>query len=342
MKKFLLPESGNFYKANLHCHSTISDGKLSPEELKEAYKAHGYSIIAYTDHDIMIPHPELDDDNFLALTGYEMEVTEVNENLVWNKRKTCHMCLVALSRDAKQVCWHREKYIFGNTKNYIDKAVIDDTKPDFERAYTPECISTMMKMGRDAGFFVTYNHPTWSMEDYSNYINYDNMNAMEMVNYGCVVVGYDDYNPRVYDDMLRAGKRIFCISTDDNHNIQPLDSVMCDSFGGFTMIKADKLEYETVTKALSEGNFYASEAPLIEELWFEDGVVHIKTSPARTIEFTTGVRRCVVKHAQPGETITEASCKVEPEHEYIRVTVIDENGYHANTNAYFTDELFAE
>ena len=38
MKKYLLPEKGNFYKANLHTHSTISDGKLTPEAVKEAYK----------------------------------------------------------------------------------------------------------------------------------------------------------------------------------------------------------------------------------------------------------------------------------------------------------------
>ena len=38
MKKYLLPKCGNDYKANLHCHSTISDGKLTPEEIKEAYK----------------------------------------------------------------------------------------------------------------------------------------------------------------------------------------------------------------------------------------------------------------------------------------------------------------
>ena len=33
MKKFLLPENGNFYKANLHCHTNISDGKRTPEEI---------------------------------------------------------------------------------------------------------------------------------------------------------------------------------------------------------------------------------------------------------------------------------------------------------------------
>ena len=34
MKRWLLPEEGSFYKANLHCHSTYSDGQLTPEELK--------------------------------------------------------------------------------------------------------------------------------------------------------------------------------------------------------------------------------------------------------------------------------------------------------------------
>ena len=37
MKKYLLPEGGNFYKANLHCHSNVSDGALSPAELKKIY-----------------------------------------------------------------------------------------------------------------------------------------------------------------------------------------------------------------------------------------------------------------------------------------------------------------
>ena len=34
MKKYLLPKEGNFYKANLHCHTTISDGRMTVEETK--------------------------------------------------------------------------------------------------------------------------------------------------------------------------------------------------------------------------------------------------------------------------------------------------------------------
>ena len=57
MRKYLLPNEGQFYKANLHCHTTVSDGKLQPEIVKKVYKANGYSVVAFTDHDLMLPHP---------------------------------------------------------------------------------------------------------------------------------------------------------------------------------------------------------------------------------------------------------------------------------------------
>ena len=52
MRKYLLPKEGNFYKANLHCHTNLSDGDFTPEEIKEMYKTEGYSVVAYTDHDL--------------------------------------------------------------------------------------------------------------------------------------------------------------------------------------------------------------------------------------------------------------------------------------------------
>ena len=76
MKKYLLSKEGSFYKANLHCHTNVSDGRLTPKEIKNIFKAKGYSVVAFTDHDVMIPHPELADKDFLPLNGYEMEVSE--------------------------------------------------------------------------------------------------------------------------------------------------------------------------------------------------------------------------------------------------------------------------
>ena len=52
MKKILLDPAKNYFKANLHCHTNISDGKLSPAEIKAHYMKNGYSIVAFTDHDV--------------------------------------------------------------------------------------------------------------------------------------------------------------------------------------------------------------------------------------------------------------------------------------------------
>lgn len=41
----------NYSNADLHCHSTFSDGTLSPETLAQRAKAHGVDLWALTDHD---------------------------------------------------------------------------------------------------------------------------------------------------------------------------------------------------------------------------------------------------------------------------------------------------
>ena len=341
MKKYLLPKEGTFYKANLHCHSTISDGKLTPEEIKKAYMEKGYSIIAYTDHDVMIDHSDLQEENFLPLRGYEMEINQSKDdpNNKHPYRKCCHMCLIALEPDNKtQVCWHREKYLFGNAVNYRDEVRFDPALPDYDRIYSGEGISDMMQKGRENGFFVTYNHPVWSMETAENYLGYNGMNAMEICNYGCVEAGFDDYVPYIYDEMLRNGKRIFCTANDDNHNGG--DNWAHDSFGGFTMIKADKLDYRTVTRAMEEGNMYASQGPEIYDLYVEDDEIHITCSPCKFIQLNTGLRHSRRITAPEGETITCATFHIQhPECTYIRLTVVDEHGKPANTRAYFMDEI---
>ncbi len=38
MKKYLLPYSGTFYKANLHVHITVSVGVSTSEEVKKVWR----------------------------------------------------------------------------------------------------------------------------------------------------------------------------------------------------------------------------------------------------------------------------------------------------------------
>lgn len=350
MKKFLLPEKGNFYKANLHCHSTCSDGQWTPEELKEKYMEQGYSIIAYTDHDVMFDHSYLNDESFLALMGYEAGVAMRYASKDKRGYQTCHLNFISLTPENTHVCFYGDSagYSQKDPEKFPKEAEFYKNAEIFTTEYTPRCINEMISRGRRNGYFVTYNHPHWSMEEYPDYIEYEGMNALEIFNYSGYVYGYNDYAPEVYDELLRAGKRIYCIAADDNHDafVHPSKKddpfTPMDSFGGFTVIKADNLKYETIAKALVDGNFYASMGPEIKALWFEDGNLHIECSEAVRIAMTTGRRKAKCLMSRGDETFTEADFPVTPDCRYVRITVTDKYGKDACTNAYFVDELFAE
>ncbi len=340
MRKYLLSENGNFYKANLHCHTNCSDGKLSPAEVKEVYKNLGYSIVAYTDHDIFVPHDDLTDGEFLALHGFEMEINEPKQ-ADFSSVRTCHICFIGLEPDnTLQPMWHRGGiYLFGNAPKYKDIVRFDDGEPDFVREYSHEGITKIMQTGTEKGFFVTYNHPTWSLENYRDYIGYHGMHAMEMFNGSCNASGFNDRNDHAYDDILRAGERIYCIGADDNHNHADPASRRYDSGWAWTVIKADSLDYRTVTKALENGNFYASEGPEITALWYEDGWVHVECSDADSILLTADVRYTYPVVAEGDGALNSADLFVDKRCKWFRITVIDKKGRRACTNAYFLDEI---
>ncbi|MBQ8092772.1 MAG: CehA/McbA family metallohydrolase [Clostridia bacterium] len=68
MKHF--SESLPFYKANFHCHTTESDGHLSPAAVADFYKNAGYDILALTDHR-KVTHISRDD--LLMVPGIEID-----------------------------------------------------------------------------------------------------------------------------------------------------------------------------------------------------------------------------------------------------------------------------
>ena len=136
MKKVFLSQNENYYKANLHCHTNVSDGKLSPEEVKQVYLDKGYSIVAYTDHDVFIPHPELCDESFLALNGFETETNEPYDKTPYNFDilKSCHFCAIALDPETIiQPGWNRKCYTWGNALKNSHLVKFDESLPDYWR-----------------------------------------------------------------------------------------------------------------------------------------------------------------------------------------------------------------
>lgn len=165
------------------------------------------------------------------------------------------------------------------------------------------------------------------------------MHAIEIYNTSCVLGGYEEYNARVYDDMLKGGERIYCVAADDNHNRQPNGDPLSDACGGWVMIKAERLEYNVIGKALERGDFYASNGPEIKALWFEDGKVHVECSPAAAVNCIFGVRVAKRIPARDRQPVTKAEFEINPNHKWFRIHIEDEQGRFADSRAYFMDEL---
>lgn len=334
---YLINPNKKQYKANLHCHSTCSDGKCTPEQLKEMYKSHGYSVLAITDHENPKKHTDLTDSEFIAITGYEAYIRPSAECVYDIYTPEVHLNLLARDPDNESiVCYNPAyiKYALADVTARCKRVGSEKT-----REYTTEYVNEFIKTAVENGYIVTYNHPVWSMEDEATSLAYEGFFSMEMCNYSSYVVNGLEYNAVLYDKMLSKGKRVFCHGSDDNHNVAPDDSPNCDSYGAFTMIMADGLSYDSVFSALEKGEMYASMGPAFSEISVEGNKVHVECSPVERIMLYMGSKSPKRVVANAGETITSADFEIDPRAKFIRISAVDSRGRFADTRGYFLDEI---
>ena len=343
MKKNLLPVRQNYFKANLHMHTTESDGRMTPEETKAYYKERGYSIVAFTDHDIIAPHHYLNDKNFLTITSMETYFnTDLFRKIDYDFIKTYHLSFFAKDPDNFKCPAFSERYI---ERAHSLALVQDESRAyDYDREYSQKFINQIIKECNEKGFLVSYNHPMWSLQNYKDYCDLEGLWGVEVFNTAGAVACMPD-NEQAFLDLIHDGKKVFPIAADDAHS-------HASACGGWVMVGADKLEYKTVMTSLENGDFYASSGPEIKEFSFEDGKVFVRCSDAVKIYVNTERRTGWAKNAGEGEQITEAEFNVsnylnitreekdrllwKP---FIRLTVVDKSGHRAYTRAYFLEEF---
>lgn len=342
MRQYLLPETGKFYKVNLHCHSTSSDGTQTPEEIKKLFMEKGYSAVAFTEHEMMLDYSYLTDDKFVAITSYEYGIDDKEDNplsaLYEGERKSGnHMEKVHLNlfskdpHDTRMVCYNPE-YVWGNCKHYLDDAKYVGS-PDYVRKYTVDGINEVIRAAKDRNMLVVFNHPDWSINSGEIYCNLEGLTGFEIMNGDADDKSDMEYNPHVYQAIARAGKRMCCVGGDDNHKVRT-------SGKAWTMIKADSLSYENLMSGLEQGNCYASNGPEIYDLYVEDGKVTVHTSEAVGIYLHTAGRRSDHKISEEeGALVTEATFTLNPKDVMFCISVRDTAGNHASTRYYYFDEL---
>lgn len=251
MRTYLLPPEGNLYKANLHGHTTVSDGEFSPAQIKDFYKSRGYHAVAFTDHQVCIPHPELNDDDFVALTGIE---------IAYGIRKSTSIHVCGISRDPMTQLQH---------PNTIENDI--------------SLLNDGIRLLKEKNFITTLNHPRWSGISAADIASIQGFANMEVVNgYELVLDGYGD-SSTCYEEALRSGRKILPFATDDNHHQSEPGEPGFEFFRGFTVLKAPELRYSSLIHALDQGAFFASTGPMIKNLWLEDGIIHLECSPVQGV-----------------------------------------------------------
>lgn len=342
MKYILIPDQKG-YKANLHTHTTDSDGRLTPEEAVAHYKKHGYSILAITDHLYMRDRSSLNTEDFVVISGYENNIID------WHPEKGAkftdnplevkcyHLLFYAPKPDQVGMVGVVKRYhdFFNKNKTQDDKDLCPILDGFYPEEYSKALAQQAIDAGLDEGYLVAYTHPRWSNQDQDDFLGLKGLFAMEMVNGGSLLQGYAEDNQYVYDLMLRDGQKICCFANDDNHNLDPNND---DSFVGFNIIFCEELTYESVFQAMRYGNLYASTGALFKEVYIENDVLHVTTvDDCRTIKMVTNGRYCLKKWRKD-QPLHAAEFPLKDKNiTYVRVVIENMRGEKAFTRAYFVN-----
>ncbi|MDP6439792.1 MAG: hypothetical protein QGH74_09170, partial [Candidatus Brocadiia bacterium] len=91
------------------------------------------------------------------------------------------------------------------------------------------------------------------------------------------------YSVDYWELMLNQGQLLWAFAVDDAH----LGDAYPWPNGGWVWVKAEKLDADAITESLRTGRFYSSSGPQIHDVTIHSGVLRVKTSPCRTVCFST-------------------------------------------------------
>lgn len=289
---------GNWYKGNLHTHTTASDGTYTAEAHIRGYREKGYHFLAITDHAVAVTDFERPaSGDFLVLSGMEVD-----------------------ARDAES----------GRNYHFVvpeAKALAPRWSPLSEEMSPQEVLDAI----REGGGLAILAHPYWSGLTLTDMLAVEGYIGLEVFNTVCERMTGRGSSGVHWDDLLEAGRTPMGFATDDAHCNR---TYMSEVFQGWIMVKALCLEEESILESIRRGRFYSSSGPTIGNVEIEDGVVRVSSSPVVTINFicdhTLGKQIC----ATYGDTLAEGEYALRGRETYVRVECIDWLGRTAWSNPF--------
>jgi hypothetical protein len=293
-------QPGQFYRGNLHTHSTNSDGRHPPEDVIAFYRNAGYDFLALTDHfmerygwKISDTRP-LREDGFTTLIAAELHAPRTTVGELW------HIKAVGLPVD-------------------FPPPVNGETGPE------------LAARAAETGAFIGLVHPSWYGLTTDDARQIPFAHAIEIYNHGSAVEVDRGSDWPFCDLLLNDGWRLSGYASDDAHQLTH------DCLGGWVHVKAPRLDPELLLEGLKQGRYYSSQGPEIADVAVADdrAEVRVACSPATTVAITGRGSR---SESLRGTALEEAVFPLRRfAGSYFRATVIDERGRRAWSNPIWLD-----
>ena len=97
--------------------------------------------------------------------------------------KQCHFNLYA--KEPSNVDTPCYNPVYDHYVNDDIKDLIVHTCGEYKRVYSAEGIDEIIRIANEKGFLVSYNHPTWSLENETDYLSYKGLWAVFNKKYLC-------------------------------------------------------------------------------------------------------------------------------------------------------------
>lgn len=184
MNDGLFDSPGKWLRGNLHCHTTNSDGRLTPQEVVDHYSACGYDFLALTDHEVIT---RTESPKLMLIHGTEI------------------------------VAGHG---ILGDSYHVVALNVEDN---DALQRHKLESLDSLLDYVAGVKGLAFIAHPYWSRLTTRDLSEVDNSLGIEVYNTGCDVLVAKGFSTVHWDNLLAQGKRPYGFAVDDAH-WYPIDS----------------------------------------------------------------------------------------------------------------------
>lgn len=318
---------GNWYKGNIHSHTTISDGMLTPEQSARLYQENGYQFMCFSEHDIYTDfRQQFNTETFIVLPAVESSVILYRDKGTGERYKVHHLHgILGTSQMQKEA----PEGTFGHLQ-YIPPMKF------FGQWSGAEAAQQTADLLAAHGCVTTYNHPIWSRVTEDEFIYTKGIQALEIFNFNTVQESNTGYDVTYWDRMLRMGKRINAFASDDNHN----EGLFEDSCGGWICVQAPELTHDAIVQNFIDGNYYSSSGPEIYDWGIKNGTVWIDTSAVNRIHFISGNMindGTTVLGERFKDTLTHGEYVLKGHETYVRAEATDRYGRTAWTNPIYLE-----